>query len=646
MAGNTCDNERVGVSGLENILENTSFLHSTPKKEEELFESSVLLKNLLGVQSEEQNSNCKINLGASGYVERDSGLGTSLNLTPNIPSYFEHVDQAATDQIHALLRKEAPKARSASFGGYSDLTRPVVGGRNNFQQVSRPGLCSGNFGSGLLEPDSPVNPGYHQNQRSYSSESGSPTMDQAVLMGRRYGLSGGSPFSDAGYGTSGGSSPDYNLSELVRTLNVKYGKPDAPKTPSPPQDCSISPASLFGGADCFRQQFQQQHEAAAGHMAAGGGIGRARLPSITEMDPAVSAAVKHAYQQQDDNNLLNSLLNQPRTLSEHQVGAASLLADRQQVNSLFATNPADPSSLDRAARMYRNAANLYDATCAWSGQLPPRSHKNPIFSCKIFLGGVPWDLTEATLVQTFKPFGPIQVEWPGRESSPSTPKGYVYVIFEQEASVKMLLSNCTHDYTQGGSWYYRISSRRMRSKEVQIIPWVIADSNYVRCPSQRLEPHNTVFVGALHGMMNAEGLAHIFNDLFGGVVYSGIDTDKHKYPIGSGRVTFNNTKSYMRAVAAAFIEIKTQKFNKKVQVDPYLEDALCSTCKLKQGPYFCRDLTCFKYFCRFCWELHHSLEIIRHHKPLMRNTRNVGPPATRPTISLSPNCPPPDHDLE
>ena len=61
----------------------------------------------------------------------------------------------------------------------------------------------------------------------------------------------------------------------------------------------------------------------------------------------------------------------------------------------------------------------------------------------------------------------------------------------------------------------------MRSKEVQIIPWVLADSNYVRCPSQRLDPQKTVFVGALHGMLNAEGLAHIFNDLFGGVVYAG-----------------------------------------------------------------------------------------------------------------------------
>ena len=122
---------------------------------------------------------------------------------------------------------------------------------------------------------------------------------------------------------------------------------------------------------------------------------------------------------------------------------------------------------------------------------------------------------------------------------------------------------------------------------MQVIPWFISDTGYVRC-QQRLDPQKTVFVGALHGMLNAEGLALIFNDLFGGVVYAGIDTDRYKYPIGSGRVTFSNTKSYMKAVSAAFIEIKTVNFTKKVQVDPYLEDALCSNCLLKQGPYFCR----------------------------------------------------------
>ena len=61
----------------------------------------------------------------------------------------------------------------------------------------RPGIGSGNL-CGLLEPDSPVNPGGYQNQRCISSESGSPTMDQAVLMGRRYGLSGGQYNSGAG----------------------------------------------------------------------------------------------------------------------------------------------------------------------------------------------------------------------------------------------------------------------------------------------------------------------------------------------------------------------------------------------------------------------------------------------------------------
>lgn len=44
----------------------------------------------------------------------------------------------------------------------------------------------------------------------------------------------------------------------------------------------------------------------------------------------------------------------------------------------------------------------------------------------------------------------------------------------------------------------------------------------------------------------------------------GIDTDKYKYPIGSGRVTFDNPTSYLKAISAAFIEIRTSKFTKKV----------------------------------------------------------------------------------
>jgi len=418
--------------------------------------------------------------------------------------------------------------------------------------------------------------------RPHASESGSPTLEQALLMGRH------SPSSDAGYGsyTSQQSSEFRSFADFTRAISASRPRNGASAPSSEPRPTLTSITELDIAVAQAVQNLQIAQEK--------------RAMAYGDLDPAVMPGQTASNSNDDNNNLLSSLLSQ----------------QFQNYN-----NYTEPMSLERAARMYRTAAAVNDANCTWSGQLPPRSisaGRNQNYSSKIFLGGVPWDITEQALVQSFCEFGPVRVEWPGRDAT-SPPRGYLYLIFEDEGSVKELLARCTHDYSNGGSYYYKISSRRMRSKEVQIIPWVVADSNYVRCPSPRLDPQKTVFVGALHGMINSEGLAIIFNDLFGGVVYAGLDTDKHKYPIGSGRVTFNNGKSYMKAVAAAFIEIKTPRFSKKVQVDPYLEDALCATCGIKQGPYFCRDLSCFNYFCRGCWQLHHQYR--PHHKPLMRNIR-------------------------
>ncbi|KAG7473310.1 hypothetical protein MATL_G00094390 [Megalops atlanticus] len=305
------------------------------------------------------------------------------------------------------------------------------------------------------------------------------------------------------------------------------------------------------------------------------------------------------------------------------------------LGSLLET-PDNSFSIERDAQLHKQAAAMTNPTLTWSGPLPPKNHKNPLYSCKVFLGGVPWDITEAGLITTFSAYGNLSVEWPGKEDKhprcpprgnvpKSSEAGYAYLVFESEKSVRGLLQACTQDlfpHDDYCEYYFKMSSRRMRCKDVQVIPWVISDSNYMPVPSHRLDPNKTVFVGALHGMMTAEVLAGVMDDLFGGVVYAGIDTDKHKYPIGSGRVTFNSQRSYLMAVKAAFVEIKTPKFSKKVQIDPYLEDSMCQMCKLQPGPFFCREQACFKYYCRHCWHWQHSSDILSHHRPLMRNQRS------------------------
>ena len=277
------------------------------------------------------------------------------------------------------------------------------------------------------------------------------------------------------------------------------------------------------------------------------------------------------------------------------------------------------------AKQHRNAATHAEARHTWSGTLPITStHKPPVYSSKVFLGGVPWEMTDHDIKLTFSRFGNVQILRPGqhvrlsRSSQNKDKAGYLYLIFDSDKQVKSLINACTHDFTNGGKYYFALNQSRYRPKDVQIIPWNTNDTSFVKVPSARVDANKTVFVGALHGMLTAEGLACILEDLFGGVVYVGIDTDKYKYPIGSGRVTFSTTKAYNKAVQAAFIDVKCNRFQKKIQIDPFLEEVNCSQCRSEKGPIFCRDI-CMTYYCRNCWDILHSSEGMRCHQPIMKN---------------------------
>jgi len=453
-----------------------------------------------------------------------------------------------------------------------------------------------------LEGSSPESP---MRLRSHTSEAGSPTIEQAILMGRD------TPESDAGYG-----------SFQSDTRKEGTDSADSMSPTSQPADRSYSPgeprptlATMAAETDLAVLQAAQ------------------KLLDLKEKRAAIYEELGGFCKQKSDGGILSAILsatqgvkstnNQVRDVP-NRFYRGDPFVEPDIRNSYEDFKPrVDPLALERAAREYRNAAHLSEAKATWTGQLMPKHQagRNTSYSSKIFLGGVPWDITEMALMQAFKAFGPVRVEWPGKESANPTPRGYLYIAFEDETRVKDLLSQCAQDLSNGGSYYYKIESEKRGVKDIQIIPWLVDDSTYIGYASPQLDPKKTVFVGALHGMMNAQSLALIFNDLFGNVVFAGLDTDKYKYPIGSGRVTFSSTKSFRKAVNSAFIEIKTPRFQKKIQVDPYLEDAICSLCQIKQGPYFCREDKCFDYFCRGCWERVHINH--PHHKPLMRNIRGL-----------------------
>jgi cytoplasmic polyadenylation element-binding protein len=246
------------------------------------------------------------------------------------------------------------------------------------------------------------------------------------------------------------------------------------------------------------------------------------------------------------------------------------------------------------------------------------------FSRKVFVGGLPPDIDEEEITTAFRRFGALVVDWPHKAESKSyfPPKGYCFLIFQDELSVQSLIESCLMD---DDKLYWCVSSPTMKDKPVQIRPWSLSDSDFVMDGSQPLDPRKTIFVGGVPRPLRAVELAMIMDRLYGGVCYAGIDTDPElKYPKGAGRVAFSNQQSYIAAISARFVQLQHGDIDKRVEVKPYvLDDQMCdechgARCAGKFAPFFCANVTCLQYYCEYCWAQIHSCPGREYHKPLVK----------------------------
>ncbi|XP_035462667.2 cytoplasmic polyadenylation element-binding protein 3 isoform X4 [Scophthalmus maximus] len=321
-------------------------------------------------------------------------------------------------------------------------------------------------------------------------------------------------------------------------------------------------------------------------------------------------------------SLENSLMDMIRTdhdkgrmgLNFHHPGADHIMP----LNSRSCLFPFEDGFLDDGHGDPSLTSGLNSPTRCQNGERMER------YSRKVFVGGLPPDIDEDEITNSFRRYGHLVVDWPHKAESKSyfPPKGYAFLLFQEETSVQALIDACIEE---DGKLYLCVSSPTIKDKPVQIRPWNLSDSDFVMDGSQPLDPRKTIFVGGVPRPLRAVELAMIMDRLYGGVCYAGIDTDPElKYPKGAGRVAFSNQQSYIAAISARFVQLQHNDIDKRVEVKPYvLDDQMCDECQGarcggKFAPFFCANVTCLQYYCEYCWASIHSRAGREFHKPLVK----------------------------
>lgn len=370
---------------------------------------------------------------------------------------------------------------------------------------------------------------------------------------------------------------------------------------------------------------QRQYHGSGGHhqhsntIVAGGNFG------------SIGATLDNRYQHHAQRSTNNNILQRQSINQENKPfpglsgNAPAKRKTRLPFFSGLSCGAGGSSSGDRGQRPFR--FDLY-------GSALVNSDGGERFSRKVFVGGLPPDIDEEEIKASFRRFGLLIVDWPHKAESKSyfPPKGYAFLLFQEESSVQALIDACLQE---DDKLYLCVSSPTIKDKPVQIRPWRLSDADFVLDSTLALDPRKTVFVGGVPRPLKASELATIMNNLYGNVCYAGIDTDPDlKYPKGAGRVAFSNHQSYIAAISARFVLIQHSEIEKRVEVKPYvLDDQFCDECQgarcnNKFAPFFCANIACLRYYCDNCWSTAHSQPGREFHKPLVKEGADrprVGP---------------------
>ncbi|NXO41645.1 CPEB4 protein, partial [Locustella ochotensis] len=431
-----------------------------------------------------------------------------------------------------------------------------------------------------------------------SYQSPSPTPSSWSPGGGGYGGWGGSQGRDHRRGLNGGITPLNSISPLKKNFASnhiqlqKYARPSSAFAPKSWMDDSLNRAdNIFPFQDRTRTFDMHSLE-----------------NSLIDIMRAENDSLKGKFRQR----LFPAVNNWGGGLTENQT-----YGRRRGQSSLF---PMEDGFLDDGRGDQSLHSGLGSPHC-FSHQNGERVER---YSRKVFVGGLPPDIDEDEITASFRRFGPLIVDWPHKAESKSyfPPKGYAFLLFQDESSVQALIDACIEE---DGKLYLCVSSPTIKDKPVQIRPWNLSDSDFVMDGSQPLDPRKTIFVGGVPRPLRAVELAMIMDRLYGGVCYAGIDTDPElKYPKGAGRVAFSNQQSYIAAISARFVQLQHGEIDKRVEVKPYvLDDQLCDECQGarcggKFAPFFCANVTCLQYYCEYCWAAIHSRAGREFHKPLVK----------------------------